>query len=238
MESIGLTLQQARQKRRLKLETISKKTKISTRYLKALEAEDWDAFPAPTYVQAFLRNYANFLNLDSDELVREYKKYLEATAKLPTTKRLIPKRIGPKKITILPIAISIMVFIVWGGWFLFIRSPSPPVVKISEEKKAPLILSATVIEEVWVNIAIDGKEEVQELLLAGDSRTWEAEDSLKIRVGNAGGIELELNGEPLEPLGERGQVVTKTFSRKKEEVKTTEKVSPEGKPSASNGAGR
>ncbi len=93
MESIGLTLQQARQKRRLKLETISKKTKISIRYLKALEAEDWDAFPAPTYVQAFLRNYANFLNLDSDELVREYRKYLEAPTKIPATKKLIPERI-------------------------------------------------------------------------------------------------------------------------------------------------
>ncbi len=246
MESIGLTLQQARQKRRLKLETIGKKTKISIRYLKALEAEDWDAFPAPTYVQAFLRNYANFLNLDSDELVREYKKYLEITAKIPVTKRLIPKRIRkpfallrnlvfsppaggskirPKRLTIFPVAISIMVLIIWGGWFLFFRSPSPPVIKVTEEKKTTLILSVTAIEEVWVGITVDGKEEAQELLQAGDFRTWEAEGSLKIRVGNAGGIELELNGKPLEPLGERGQVATRTFSRKKEEVKTTEKVS-------------
>ncbi|MCK4649132.1 helix-turn-helix domain-containing protein [bacterium] len=245
MESIGLTLQQARQKRRLKLETIGKKTKISIRYLKALEAEDWDAFPAPTYVQAFLRNYANFLNLDSDELVREYKKYLEAAAKIPVTERLIPKRIRkpfallrnlvfslrskmsqtsclfsrrrskirPKRLTILPVAISIMVLIIWGGWFLFFRSPSPPVIKVTEEKKTTLILSVTAIEEVWVGITVDGKEEAQELLQAGDFRTWEAEGSLKIRVRNAGGIELELNGKPLEPLGERGQIVTKTFRR-------------------------
>lgn len=225
MEPIGLTLQQARQKKKLKLETISKKTKISIRYLKALEAEEWNAFPAPAYAQAFLRSYADFLNLDSDELVQEYKKYLEVTAKVPVAEKLILKRIRPKRLTILPIAISIMVLIVWGGWFLFFRSPSPPIVEVSEEKKAPLILSATVIEEVWVSIAIDEGEEIQELLQAGDFRTWEAEESLEIKVGNAGGIELELNGEPLEPLGERGQVVTKTFSREKEEVKDTEKVS-------------
>ncbi len=235
MEPIGLTLQQARQKRRLKLKTISKKTKISIKYLKALEAEDWDVFPAPAYTQAFLRNYANFLNLNSDELVREYKKYLESTTKVPVAERLIPKKIRkpfvplrnlvfslrskirPKRLTILPIAISIMVLIIWGGWFLFFRSSSLPVGKISEEKKLPLILSATVLEEVWVSIAIDGKEEVQELLQAGDFRTWEAEESLKIKVGNAEGIELELNGEPLEPLGERGQIVTKTFVREAEE---------------------
>ncbi|MQY69252.1 MAG: DUF4115 domain-containing protein [Firmicutes bacterium] len=224
MESIGLTLQQARQKRRLKLETISKKTKISTRYLKALEAEDWDAFPAPTYVQAFLRNYANFLNLDSDELIREYKKYLQPTTKVPVAERLIPKGMRTKKMTILPLAVSIVVLIIWGGWFLFFRPIPSPVIEVIEVKEASLILSATAIEEVWVNITIDGKEEVQELLLVGDFRTWEAEKSLKIRVGNAGGIELELNGEPLELLGERGQVATRTFSRKKEEVKTTEKV--------------
>lgn len=216
MESIGLTLQKARQKRRLKLETISKKTKLSIKYLKALEAENWDAFPAPTYAQAFLRSYANSLNLDSDELVREYKKYIEATAKAPITKRLVPKRIRPKRLTILPIVISIMVLVVWGGWFLFFRASPLPVVKISEEKKAPLILSATAREEVWVSIAIDEGEEVQELLQAGDSRTWEAEKSLEIRVGNAGGIELELNGEPLGPPGESGQVITKTFRRRGE----------------------
>jgi transcriptional regulator with XRE-family HTH domain len=214
MESIGLTLQQARQKRRLKLETISKKTKISIRYLKALEAEDWDVFPASAYVQAFLRSYANSLNLDSDELVREYKKYLEPTTKVPVAERLIPKGMRTKKMTILPLAVSIVVLIIWGGWFLFFRSIPSPVIEVIEEKKAPLILSAIAIEEVWVNIAIDEKEKVQELLQAGDSRTWEAEEGLEIKVGNAGGISLELNGEPLEPLGERGQVATRTFVRK------------------------
>ena len=213
MESIGLTLQQARQKRRLKLETISKKTKISIKYLKALEAEDWDVFPAPAYIQAFLRSYANSLNLDSDELVREYKKYLETTTKVSVTERLIPKGMRTKKMTIFPLAVSIVVLIIWGGWFLFFRPIPSPVIEVIEEKKAPLFLSAIAIEEVWVNIAIDGKEGVQELLQAGDSRTWEAKKSLEIKAGNAGGIDLEINGKPLEPLGERGQVVTKTFVR-------------------------
>ncbi len=217
MEPIGLTLQQMRQKKRLKLETISKKTKISIRYLKALEAEDWDVFPAPAYTQVFLRSYANFLNLDSDELVRGYKKYLETIAKSPVTEKLIAKKIKPKKLTILPIAISIIVLIVWGGWFLFFRSPSPPAVKVTEEKKTPLTLKTTALEEVWMSITVDEREEIQELLKAGDEKTWEAENKLEIRVGNAGGIELELNGEPLGSPGERGQVVTKTFVREKEE---------------------
>ncbi len=215
MEPIGLTLQKARQKRKLKLETISKKTKISIGYLKALEAEDWDAFPAPAYAQAFLRSYAHFLNLDSDELVREYKKYREALPEALAKKRLIPESLRPKRVAILPLAISITILIAWGGWFLFFRSPTLPVVKVSEEKEPPLILKATIIEEVWVSIAIDGKQELQELLQAGDSRTWEAEESLEIKAGNAGGIELELNGEFLGPLGARGQVVTKTFRREK-----------------------
>ncbi|MBA7661127.1 hypothetical protein ES703_69139 [subsurface metagenome] len=109
-----------------------------------------------------------------------------------------------------------MVLIIWGGWFLFFRSPSPPVGKVSEEKKPPLILSATALEEVWVSIIVDEREEIQELLKAGDEKTWEAENKLEIRVGNAGGIELELNGEPLGSPGERGQVVTRIFVREEE----------------------
>ena len=225
MEPIGLTLQQARQKSRLKLETVSKKTKISINYLKALETEDWDIFPATAYAQAFLRSYANFLGLNSDELVRRYKKYWETAKKTPVKEKSFPPRMRSKKLTILPIAISVIILIIWGSWFLLSQFSSPPVVKVVGEEKIPLTLKVTALEEVWVSITIDGGEEIEVLLQAGGFVTWQAEESLELKAGNAGGLDLELNGEPLEPLGERGQVVMKTFSREKKEVKTTEKMS-------------
>ena len=48
-------------------------TKIRAKYLRALENEEWDALPGPTYVKTFLRTYAEYLGLDARSLVEEYK---------------------------------------------------------------------------------------------------------------------------------------------------------------------
>ena len=48
-------------------------TKIRAKYLRALENEEWDALPGPTYVKTFLRTYAEYLGIDARSLVEEYK---------------------------------------------------------------------------------------------------------------------------------------------------------------------
>jgi len=48
-------------------------TKIRAKYLRALENEEWDLLPGPTYVKSFLRTYAETLGLDAKLLVDEYK---------------------------------------------------------------------------------------------------------------------------------------------------------------------
>ena len=48
-------------------------TKIRGKYLRALEDEQFDVLPAQTYVKGFLRTYAEYLGLDSQLLVEEYR---------------------------------------------------------------------------------------------------------------------------------------------------------------------
>ena len=48
-------------------------TKIRAKYLRALENEEWNLLPGSTFVKSFLREYADFLGLDSRLLVEEYK---------------------------------------------------------------------------------------------------------------------------------------------------------------------
>ena len=55
---IGELLTQARMDRGLTLEDVSQATMIRVTYLRALEAEDWSAMPAPAYARGFLRTYA------------------------------------------------------------------------------------------------------------------------------------------------------------------------------------
>ena len=69
---IGITLSEARKKKKVSLKKIAQETKISSRYLQALEAETYDIFPAEVYLKGFLRSYAQYLGLDADEIVRAY----------------------------------------------------------------------------------------------------------------------------------------------------------------------
>ncbi|MEK8035258.1 MAG: DUF4115 domain-containing protein, partial [candidate division NC10 bacterium] len=59
----------------------------------------------------------------------------------------------------------------------------------------------------WIKVQMDGGGSVQELLPAGATREWSAEKRFVLTVGNAGGLQLELNGRTLPPLGERGAVI-------------------------------
>jgi hypothetical protein len=52
---------------------IEAETKIRAKYLRALENEEWDLLPGPTYVKSFLRTYAEALGLDARLLLEEYK---------------------------------------------------------------------------------------------------------------------------------------------------------------------
>lgn len=71
MAGIGETLRNARVARGLTIEQAAQDTRISPRFLAALEEEQFDALPAPVYVRGFLRSYANYLRLDATPLLAQ-----------------------------------------------------------------------------------------------------------------------------------------------------------------------
>ncbi len=73
MDSIGEKLKSTREARKLSLSDVTKDTNIAPTYLEALENEDFDYFPSETYAMGFLRNYADYLRLDSESMVQAYK---------------------------------------------------------------------------------------------------------------------------------------------------------------------
>jgi len=60
-------------RQRIDISEIESETKIRAKYLRALENEEWDLLPGPTYVKSFLRTYAEALGLDGKLLIEEYK---------------------------------------------------------------------------------------------------------------------------------------------------------------------
>ena len=74
---IGATLKDARRRLGMDIREAETRTKIRTRYLRALEAEDWEVLPAPAYVRGFLRVYGQILGLDGEVLADRYRRSYE-----------------------------------------------------------------------------------------------------------------------------------------------------------------
>lgn len=73
MFEIGNTLREARLRRGLDILGCEAETKIRSKYLRAMEEEQFDLMPSPTYVRGFLRTYAEFLDLDGRLVLDEYE---------------------------------------------------------------------------------------------------------------------------------------------------------------------
>jgi cytoskeleton protein RodZ len=77
--AIGEVLKRTRSRRKLDIRTVELEIKIRTKYLRALENEEWETLPGPAYAKGFLRTYAQFLGLDGDALVDEYRRSVESS---------------------------------------------------------------------------------------------------------------------------------------------------------------
>jgi hypothetical protein len=65
-------------------------------------------------------------------------------------------------------------------------------------------VSIKVTDASWVSACSDGKEVLVRLLVLGDTREIEFAKTAVVRVGNAGGVEIALDGKPIGPLGRSG----------------------------------
>ena len=72
MFEIGNSLREARLRQALDFPQIEQATKIRSKYLRALEEEQFEVLPAQTYVKGFLRSYAEYLGLDGQLYVDEF----------------------------------------------------------------------------------------------------------------------------------------------------------------------
>jgi cytoskeletal protein RodZ len=72
MFELGNNLREARQRRRIDLVAAEQDTKIRSKYLAALETEDFDVLPGPVFVRGFLRTYSRYLGLDPQLFIDEY----------------------------------------------------------------------------------------------------------------------------------------------------------------------
>ncbi len=86
----------------------------------------------------------------------------------------------------------------------------------TEEEAEPVVEGVEVLlaleESSWMRVTIDGSVVLEQTVEAGVTRDFEGEDEIRVRLGNAGGIRAQVNGEEVDSLGARGQVVEVVFT--------------------------
>jgi cytoskeletal protein RodZ len=134
MESIGEKFKKRREEKGLFVEQIARDTNISKKYINALEMEDFSEMPGEAYLVGFLRAYAEYLDLDPEEIISIYKN--TKIQEQPVPEDLIPKKKGFLSSPFLTAAAAVLIIALTGGGFYFFGS--------SEEKSVEMVESDSV----------------------------------------------------------------------------------------------
>jgi transcriptional regulator with XRE-family HTH domain len=232
--SVGAYLRQERERKNISLDDVAKVTRISLQYLEALERDAFQILPASLFARGFLRTYAAHIGLDPNEVLKMYEEQTdfllppEKTEEAPPPKNLEPLVKYILTLAILALGVGVAIFFFFKETTVppssslspspgISLSPAPPgkippagasagsEVEKRKEKRQVLRVKAT--ETTWLRIQQDDQPDFDVLLQPREIVTWTARSKFQITVGNAGGVEISFNGEPLGLLGVSGQVV-------------------------------
>jgi cytoskeleton protein RodZ len=235
---LGERFRAAREARGLSLSDVSEQIRIRSLYLAAIEDENWDAIGAPVYVRGFLRTYARFLGLDSEEAVAAFNATLPAApanegaapAHSPTRLRSRPAGWSSSFVvyTTAAVAVLLIAFVVYNELTMgrvqtaaptvaqasvtpsptpAARRPATPLGPADGTKSLALVLSAP----SWLRVIVDGSVSMEGTFPAGTSKTFHGKNAL-VRIGNAGGVEVYVDGKDVGKLGKSGDVVEQAFT--------------------------
>ena len=75
-----------------------------------------------------------------------------------------------------------------------------------------VVLNLAATEKTWLSITSEGKRIFSGFLEPSQTKTLTGVEAARMTVGNAGGIEVRLNGKPIGPIGKSGQVRVVVFT--------------------------
>lgn len=235
--SFGEELRKEREIRGISLREIADATKISHRFLEAIENNDYKNLPAPVFTKGFIKEYAHYVGLSADSILDHYTHFVrerevedEAAARprlsvdpRPSLEISIPSREPNRWIWFVLAAVAVAAA---GLYYFRSRLPFPtsgsPVTSTSAAVAAvpaiipppatrasqALRLTIRAREESWISLDADDESVFNEVIRENEEQTFTAQNDFLFRtIGNAGGIDLILNGSTLKSLGGSGDVV-------------------------------
>ena len=82
-------------------------------------------------------------------------------------------------------------------------------------------VSVTLTERCWTEVSVDGKSVFEGIIEKGKTESWKGKESVVIRAGNAGALDVTFNGRKLGKFGDNGEVLERTFSKTTKDLKDT-----------------
>jgi len=234
--SFGEWLRRQREMREISLRDIAERTKISLRYLEAMEENRFDILPAPIFAKGFLREYARYVGLSPDEVVNHYLSVQDPEDDAEEAKKE-ETRSGRERarktrgwtwglFLLLAGALLLALVAVFAYWAQRRRDdssaqpPPPPIaappaaapapagsLPPPEAPSSPLEVALDFTDNCWVEAVMDGKNRLSELRVQGESLQLEAKERVVLTLGNAGAVEVQVNGYPLDLGKKKGEVV-------------------------------
>ncbi len=228
--SFGTWLRRQRELREISLREIADVTKISIRYLEALEQDRFDVLPAPVFAHGFLREYARYVGLDADEVVNSYLTAQKATEpdEADDSQPVVRRRDAMRPTGVLLALAAVLILALVAALAYFAESfrgearsepppmaapvtqpapKPPPVLEAEPESVVPLLVTIDFSEECWIEATIDGEGQVNELHVPGESLRIEAQEKVSLTIGNPEAVRVEVNGQPFPIAAPAGQVL-------------------------------
>ena len=305
MGNFGERMQREREMRGITLEEIAEATKIGTRSLRALEAQEFSKLPGGIFNKGFVRAYAKYLGIDEEQAVADYSEALAEAQAAGLLGKVDAQNLNaelhsisaaeepdpPPSGSFAAVAIVILVLVALGvgGWTYYTRyrtkarvtpsrpgtstavtqnptsQPAPPILppastgasavstpaastaagspaktpadaastqSPAKPSSPPASLAAKTAnpspdanpaagdfefrirarESSWISLTVDGRQVMEGNLSASSEKSFRAHQQVVMKTGNAGALEVSLNGKPQPSLGDPNQVRTLTFT--------------------------
>ena len=236
--NFGERLKRERELREVSMEELTKATRISTRFVQALENEDWAKLHGGVFGHGFVRTIARYLGLNEEALLGEYD---SARAEhLPPPAPKAEERIPAPPKWLPAVAALVVVLLLVVGFFLTIRyvwhryaghraekesaaaslsaqpqSGSAAAGTTEQSSTSALLdLSVSTFAATHVRIIADNKLVFDAELPAWKNRHFSAHQQFEVTAGDSTAVLLQLNGKAMPPLGAPGASGTMVLSQK------------------------
>jgi cytoskeletal protein RodZ len=101
------------------------------------------------------------------------------------------------------------------------QTATPPSARVSQPDQAPAVprsarpvaVEVRAVGRSWLLVVADQRTVFEGFVHTGDVRRWDAQTTIRIRVGNAGAVAVVIDGRELGRLGQPGEVVDRTYPR-------------------------